>query len=341
MLFPNLEDIISDMVKEGDKREGPSHFIPSTRRPFTDIYRGVLRRHPLTGDLPAFHDTARVMLEADAELAKILRGMFIETQRTNGLWAEDRFRELRSFYQNSFLDGVVVGVDGRVVTRPWATLLDYTKDGESPPDMTAMVKLIRSHEELYFPITPRRDALFFYFHDDEERLKSLIRAETESDVPTENYPVNEQIASMLPSPIRMLRLARDEVKPSQFASSGITMGRLGFWDSPRRSLGRWVRRIYVDRIPLVGHKLVISPFTRSYLISSGALPMDEKYGIEVIRTNQEMAQKDFIAAALMAFKGEYPYPVVFRFNTYRPWLGEEPVHGQEKQTGVNKRKVSS
>lgn len=314
----------------------PEHFVgPNVS--FQKLHQRILRRYPL-GEDAALWQVGQSLNQGATGLEVELRRIFIETQHKNADWAEARFRVLRQGEGNHFLDGMVVDEEGRitvdkgdrVMVEPWSSYKSYAHGKNLPPTLEQMRQLITQEGYLLFPMTPAKDSMLFWQHDNQQAVLSLLVAEGFGQVEAQAYPIDYQAAPQMKDMLMMAYIRKGKVGIGKFASGGMVLGQVGFWESTEHGLseGRgYISRVRIDRSKL-SDTIFISPLEKRRVVISGGLPMDENHGIEVLRMDPVMAQRDLIAAAFLTFSESYPnLPLVLRFNTYKPWIGEYPRHG--------------
>lgn len=314
-------------------KDKDSGFVTPILGNFNDLYQDILGKHPImvTGDLGISSLEA-----ARKELEEKLKSIFSKTQRLNEKWADERFKLLWKAPESWSRDGILVDSEGRMDRNmpTWSTLGTYMANSELPLKMDDLIKRMQEKGSLLFPITPPKDSIHFWFKQHEQEIKSTIEHQIRENLEIVDYPVHPEVASSLPDVLRMARIKRNKVGTTKFANGQIILGKLGFWERTNLNAKyaldiRYAPRIEIDESTPLGHLAYISPFSEEFVLLTGGLPMDEKHGNvkEIIRANQQATWKDFIAASAIAFLDKHgDMPFVFRYNPYRPWLGEYPQH---------------
>ena len=261
--------------------------------------------------------------------------IFIETQKANASWIESRFKVVREEFGEWSIDGMMVDPNGRLVAGPWSTYNVYSSGKEFALSMEDIVEAAQKNNTMLYPLTPFRDStLFWFYHQGEEAIRWVVNEAIGERLEVDNYPIDPGIASEMPDMIRMARIPRGKIGKGKLAKAGMASGRLGFWENISANIywaGKYIPRVYADKSGVLDRQITISPLREGKVIASGGLPMDEKHpNLEVIRTDPDLAGNDFIAAALVAFAQAQPnLPFVLSYNTYRPWFGEVPRHGEK------------
>lgn len=289
--------------------------------PFDVLYQRALEKHPLSGKLDPLSDHAWSVQEADREFKGVLKSTIQQFQKDNGPWAEERINILRREFGDWSLDGVLVDGEGRIVSKPWSTFWWYIK-GQRPPNLETLFDLMKRNGGWFLPVVPQRDSALFWLYDQEELVRQVLERQLGQKVEAENYPISSQVAPQMPDMIRMTRVQRQQIGPAKLAQAEIVLGKLGFWHSPL-ARDRFLWRVDVDS-RVLGRHVMVSPLRREFVIVRGGLPMEEKHEVDVLRTDSQIASLDFPAAVFKVFAENFDRPLILRFNTLRPWLGEEP-----------------
>lgn len=318
--------------------ERPQLVVP--KGTFQEHFGRALRRNPLPGDFSEVMDISLAASKALKDLEKVFHGIYIETQRESADWAEARFELLREKPEDWSMDGILVDSEARIVLGPWSTYQAYSECRDQGLFISDLVQMMHErytagvpHETL-FPITPYRDSTLFWWYDDEAAIRRGLEPVFGGDIKVDNYPIHPKLASLMPSALRMTHIPKGKIGTGKFASAGVVSGRLRFWENVNANLayaGKYIKNVEVDKSRILERQLIVSPLSERGVVVSGGLPMDEKYRLEVVRTDPDLASQDFIAASLIALSHKLSgQPIVLAYNTYRPWLGEYPRHG-----GVN------
>lgn len=281
------------------------------------------------GDVAAVLETARAsQSDATRELRDILR----LAQQENVEWIETLFHRLRA--SHPLKDVLLLSEDGRV-EKSWSTINDYVINN-TPPTMEDVLALIAKDRKMHYVVTPQKGSVIFYFEHEEGQLLSLNRFESRQYQSINLQPPNIGIS------IRMAYLDRPQngkhnpFGPEALRSKGLVLGRLGFWPipegSPKRRIGfgpqEEASRVfnYVPRVYFKGGYM--TPLNEALLIDAGMLPMNMTKSIN--RIEVPMATENIIVNFLFAYTADprrAQRPLVIRYDTYRPWLGDYPMHG--------------
>lgn len=310
----------------------PTRFVAPAES-FEQLLQRIHLRNPTRGDLPAHLELMRVHDLVAQDLQEELPQKFKEVLRNNGQWLEKRFQLLREKESDWSFDGALVDYQGRILAY-WTTYRICMADKQLPFNNMAMDvlagEMLRRGNYL-FPLTPIRDSILFWPYDFEKQVVSLLEQTTAEEVQIEDYPVNPQIAVQMPSVVRMGRVRRNILGAARAGRHQVILGSVGFWERSNLGSIKYLPRVRFEKSPLLERQIYISILQEDWLVATGQLPLNEKYNVEVIRPNPDLAQADFITAAIASSYQRFPgRPFAMRFNAYRPWFGEWPQHYGEK-----------
>lgn len=265
-----------------------------------------------------------------------------ESRKVNGEWIEWLFAELRR--TNPLVDVLMLSEEGRV-EGSWATFLDYPQM-KSPPKIDELAAKICEDGRLHYMITSRRDSAIFYFGANQDALLSLMSFEpvpyVQLQTPQGNLAVNMTYLEKTPQNKKNL------LSPSSLRRVGLVVGNLGFWPKPNKKAGKpgigfltsraeakpdikaFIPRAYVIGHP-AGRGFYLSPLGVSELLQEGMLPMDRKSGMKRIQVYPITDNIIFnFLFSYMQDERVRGLPLVLRYSTYRPWLGDFPEHRRQR-----------
>ena len=289
--------------------------------------------HPLSDELPINLDVKRVTHLGDKEFTPQLRSSLEWMQKQNGTWAERQLETIRKAIGDWSMDGLLVNQEGRLKvddsgSYAWSSYAAYMCDAPLPFDLDYLIKLRDQEGEWYFPLNARRDSIMVWFADFEDQVRQVLDDQLKGDVQTEDFAIRPPVAAEMPSMLRAARIVRNKLGAGKFASEGILLGGIGFWQRTERVPLGYIPRVQFQKSSALPKSLYISGLPESVIVLTGGLTMDEKYDVDVTRVDPAIAKQDFIAAAAKAAQESFGgQPFVLRYNPYRPWFGEVPTHG--------------
>lgn len=267
------------------------------------------------------------------EFATRLINVFAQTQNANQRWIEGRFRTLRKELGHWSYDGIMVNRDGRIILGPWSTYLMYLHNQPVDLTMDSLQSLAIETKDLTIPLVPQKDSTLFWLLEHEDPILSALRNYSQDEIEIEDYPDMQPreigfAASARRRKVRMTRVGRGKIGNRRFAEEGVVRGTLGFWQNSTAEGSVYIPRVQIEQSTGIEKTTFISPITEGALLIRGRLPMNERHpNVHMIRTDPQIAQHDFIVAALSTFAENFRGKFVFRYDTYRPWAGFLPHHG--------------
>lgn len=164
------------------------------------------------------------------------------TNTGNSDWAEARLEISRLVHYDWSIDGMVVDGEGQVVgASVWSTYNAFKRNAELKFTLRDIVNYIQKSGQMVYPLSPKYDTVLFALDKDEERVRAAVERNTG------NFKVEDYATSGIKI-IRVMQGKKGTMGTGQFAREGITVGKLGFWESPRLALGEFGDGTYVQRV---------------------------------------------------------------------------------------------
>lgn len=255
-------------------------------------------------------------------------GVCAKTQAQNAQWAEARFRELRSERGDWSVDGMWVDESGETIGNAvWSTYRAFSANSRLMFSMNDLTRSIKTRNRMVYAIGPKRDTVIFWRAEDEGQVMPVVNS-VSARSEDEAYP-----AKFGSGEIKLCRVQTGKLGPAAFASAGVALGKVGFWESPRLAMGNYGFGNYVQRVAFRDSSLLpqgayISPLDPEKVKAKGGRIMEEKYpDVPMIKIDPIEAQEDFIVASLAAESPIPGVPIVLSYTTPRVWLDEIPKHG--------------
>lgn len=290
----------------------------------------------------------RISRTSPERAKKLLEEVLRANETANREWYEAIFGELRK--RNSFIDCIMSGEEGRVETS-WATISDYADypKKRTPPTIEELLGIIAQDGRMNYMISPVKSSVIFYFPEHEGILLEQRTFEPGSYITT-----NEGLTVKMAYVERVERGKENPIGQSALKSEGLAVGRLGYWARSRIETSKadigflskpaeqrlivegYIPRVIIEKHPKIGY-VYLTPLHMAELLASGGLPMDRprEGQVRVYRTRIEVPNiaGDFIVDSFIAYLNDgrvNGFPLVLRFNAYRPWAGYMPQHGEPK-----------
>ena len=310
-----------------------SKFTPAAT--WGDLYEQAVRDGAINNQLLREGKTIIESLDS-VYLRSWLANVFPRNQRLNEDWAEEEFRRLRLARGEWSLDGMVVDEVGEVFgSSLWSIYEAFRRNAELRFTLTDLAQAIVRNGRLLYPLAPKLGTTLFWMAKDEEQVTAAIAKNTGA-FRLEDYPVSDDFP-FRDMQIRMARIITGKIGVGKFAQEGIIFGQVGVWENQKLRLGHFGTQVYIQRVEfkpssILPEGALISPLRPEDVKSRGGKLMEEKYpNISVRRIDPELAGIDFIASSLQVPPLKSGHPVVLRYTTLRPWLGEFPHHGEVRR----------
>lgn len=313
-----------------ERREDRSQiFVPAATLP--DHYQAAVLAGKLNLDVSARDGSWLEGVDRSYQ-SEWLKKVWAKTQRINDNWSERRFRDQRVQQADWSIDGMIVDEKGKVVgASVWSTYNSFRQNADLRFSFRDIVSWIQKNNEIAYPFSPKYNTVLFSLDKDEKRVRAAVEKNTG------DFKVDDYATSGIKI-IRVMQGKKGTMGTGQFAREGITVGKLGFWESPRLALGEFGDGVYVQRVvfrdsPLVPKGAYVTPLDAEQVVARGGKLMEHKYpNVPIIRVNPTDTEGDFIVAALSAERPNKRCPVVLSYTTSRIWLGEGPKHGSGRTT---------
>lgn len=247
--------------------------------------------------------------------------------------------------RNPFLDLVMLSEGGRV-EGSWSTLLDYA-EMKAPPTIDELLERTRQDGRLHYMAAPTKASVLFYFQGIDQALLELQEFEPHAYAEVTLGGDSRLVVNMahLPS-IKPGKV--NPLGPAALKNKNLALGKLGYWargvkEKTKKGIGflaadqseklvvqQYIMRVYIEEHPSQGF-VYITPLQMADLLHEGMLPMDRarKDRAPITRIEASPATKDAIMNFLFAYAQDArvrEFPLVLRFNSYRPWEGNYPRH---------------
>ena len=324
------------MEREGKRQ---LRFVPTAG--WKDLYEAAVRDGAISDSL--VHKGKTVIESLDpVYLRNWLTKVYPRNQRVNEDWAEEKFRRLRMERGEWSLDGTVVDETGEVFgSSLWSTYEAFRRNADLRFTLVDLAQAIVGNGRLLYPVAPKYDTTLFCRAEDEEQVTAAIAKHTGA-FRLEDYSVSGDFP-FRDMQIRMARIRTGKIGVQKFAQEGIIFGKVGIMVNPRLRLGLFgfqtnIQRVDFEPSSILPNGGLISPLRPEDVKSRGGRLTEEKYpNVWVKRIDPELAEIDFIATSLLEGSPESDNPVVLRYTTLRPWLGEFPHHGESRQKKAQNR----